>query len=346
MVAVAMAIGLGAAAVSARSDDVRLVPHTTAIAYQKAFKNEKLAGWRKRAPATEVVSIPSSVDGTQQKAIWYHSGSTKPKPLLVVLHSWSATFRQNLDIPFAEAAIANDWAFIHPNFRGENKTPQATASDLAVQDVVDAVLFAGKRAAVDRARVYLVGYSGGAMKALVLAGRHPELWAGVAAWGTIHDIADWYRHPHDDTKTYRKQIAASCGGVPRPGSAAERECDERSPSSQVRPAAGEVPILIAHGLQDRTVPPRHAIDAFNTLAAPDDRFDGQQRAFIDTRHALPRDLPRSSSPDQSLADAFRRAGAPIRLHRQSRAATLVLYQGAHDMVYNASLIWLSRQRRQ
>jgi predicted esterase len=263
----------------------------------------------------------------------------------VVLHSWSATYRQNLDIPFAEAAIANDWVFIHPNFRGENNKPQATASDLAIQDVVDAVLFAGKRAAVDRARVYLVGYSGGAMKALVLAGKHPELWAGVAAWGTIHDIADWYRHPHEDTKAYRKQIAASCGGVPRPGSAAERECDQRSPSSQVRPAAGEVPILIAHGLQDRTVPPSHAIRAFNTLADPQDRFTDQERDLIDQRHALPAARPRSSAPDRSLAESFQRAGAPIRLHRQSRAATLVLYQGAHDMLYNASLIWLSRQRR-
>src|SRR5688572_27143461 len=237
---------------------LKVLEHTTVSAYEKSHADRDLEACRRRVPQTKVVQIPSSIDGNRQRAIFYDSGSPRPRPLLVVLHSWSANYQQNLDIPFAEFAIANDWVFLHPNFRGPNARPQATASDLAVQDVVDAVEFARKRAAVDPARVYLAGYSGGAMKALVLAGRRPELWAGVAAWGAIYDIPDWFRHNRGINPRYRREIAASCGGAPRPGSAAEAECRERSPMTYLERAAGRVPVLIAHGVKDETVPIRHA----------------------------------------------------------------------------------------
>ena len=92
---------------------------------------------------------------------------------------------------------------------------------------------------MDVGRIYLVGYSGGAMQALVLAGKYPQRWAGVAAWGGIYDIADWYhQHRDEEHRHYKGEIAASCGGVPRPDSAAEAECRDRSPLSHLgaRPA--------------------------------------------------------------------------------------------------------------
>lgn len=345
LVVLAAAGGSGGPSVAAPAQ-LKLVQHTTAIAYQKQHTDQDLQAWRKRVPATELVRIPSSLDGKQQRAIWYHSDSPAPKPLLVVLHSWSADFEQNLDIPFAELAIANDWAFIHPDFRGPNRRPEATASDLTVQDIVDAVKFAQQKAKIDPARIYMVGYSGGAMQALVMAGRHPELWAGIVAWGTIHDIGDWYRHKHTDARDYRKQIAASCGGVPRPGTDAERECRERSPSTQLAMAAGKVPILIAHGLSDRTVPPHHAVDAFNTLAGDGQRFTEEERASIDGHGKLPAELAEQGPPrDKELTRAFEQATLPVRFERRSRGVTLLLFEGQHDMAYNPTVVWLNRQRR-
>jgi dipeptidyl aminopeptidase/acylaminoacyl peptidase len=326
----------------AQRDGLKLLEHTTASEYQQGHRNGDFSAWRKRVPAVEQIEIPSSLDGNKQRALWYDSGSRRPRPLLVVLHSWSADYEQNLDIPFAEFAIDNDWVFIHPDFRGPNRRPQATASDLAVQDVLDAVAFARARATVDGARVYLVGYSGGAMKALVLAGRHPEVWAGVAAWSPVYDIPDWYRYNKGLSPHYRRSIVASCGGPPRPGTAAEAECRERSPFAHLARAAGQVPILIAHGMGDLTVPLRHALDAYDALAAPGDRFTDEQRDYIDTFGKLPPGL-RETSP---RADPeFDRAGVPIRLERRSRTVTLVLHRGGHDMVYNAGLRWLSQQRR-
>ena len=337
----AAAVDAGAPAADAGALD--LLDETTSAAYQRQHREDKLRAWRQRVPEVATVDIPSSSDGKRQRALWYDSGSKHRRPLLVVLHSWSADYRQNLDIPFARFAIDNDWAFIHPDFRGPNLKPEATASEVAVQDVVDAVTFARDRAAVDADRVYLVGYSGGAMKALVLAGRHPELWAGVVVWGAVYDIADWYHHHHGKNRHYRGEIAASCGGVPRPGSRAEAECRARSPAAHLAGAAGRVAILIAHGLGDKTVPPSHALRAFDALAAPEDRFSDEQRRFVDAKGKLPPELERSAPPPEH--PHFRAAGLPVRLERRSRTATLVLFQGQHDLAYNATLVWLSGQRR-
>jgi len=330
--------GPAAGSPAAEGAPLELLPHTTASAYQETHADGDLQAWHKRVPQTEVVRIPSSMDGARQRAIFYDSGASRRRPLLVVLHSWSADYEQNLDIPFAEFAIANDWVFLHPNFRGPNARPQATASDLAVQDVIDAVEFARKRAAVDPDRVYLVGYSGGAMKALVLAGRRPDLWAGVAAWGAIYDIPDWFGHNRDKNPRYRREIAASCGGAPRPGTAAETDCRERSPQAHLARAAGRVPVLLAHGLKDETVPLRHALLAYDALAAPEERFSAADRSFLDARGEVPPHLRRASP-------LFEMASARVRLERRSRTVTLVLFQGGHDMDYNATLRWLNNQRR-
>jgi dipeptidyl aminopeptidase/acylaminoacyl peptidase len=329
-------------AASNQDPSVKLLDETTAAAYQRNHGEDKLRAWRRQVPKVSAVTIRSSADGKQQHALWYDSGASQRRPLLVVLHSWSADYRQNLAIPFARFAIDNDWVFIHPDFRGPNMKPEAAASDVAVQDVLDAVAFARDRTAVDEERIYLVGYSGGAMKALVMAGRHPELWAAVAAWGAVYDMADWYPRHQGKNRHYQGEIAASCGGVPRPGSQAEAECRARSPASQLTAAAGRVSILIAHGLGDKTVPPSHALRAFDAVAAPQDRFTDEQRRFIDERGALPPDLERLAPSSHPL---FSAAGLPVRLERRSREVTLVLYDGQHDLAYNPTLRWLSAQRR-
>jgi predicted esterase len=321
---------------------LKLVDETTAIDYQRVHPDEQIRGWRKRVPEIDEVTIRSSVDGKRQRALWYDSGSKSGRPLLVVLHSWSADYEQNLSIPFARLAIENDWVFIHPDFRGPNLRPEATASDLAAQDVADAVAFARSRAAIDAQRIYAVGYSGGAMTALVMAGRRPDLWAGVVAWGTVYDVADWYHHRHGENQHYKRQIAASCGGVPKPNSKAEAECRDRSPAAHLKRATGQVPILIAHGLADKTVPPSHALRAFDALAAPGDRFTADQRRFIDSTGKLPPDLERHRPGPHPL---FAAAGLPVRFERQSQTATLILFEGDHDLAYNASVHWLSAQRR-
>lgn len=285
------------------------------------------APWRRFAPEVEEIAIESSGDGSRQRALFYDSGSERAKPLLVVLHSWSSSYLQNIHIPYARFAIENDWVFVHPDFRGPNRDAEATLSELAVQDVLDAVDHAAARANVDPSRIYLLGYSSGAMMALVLAGREPDRWAGVAAWVAVYDLADWYAEV--PRMRYARDIRVACGGAPHPGTEAERECRRRSPAGWLHRAAGRTPVLVAHGVDDRLASVEHAIRAFDALAAPEDRL-GEI------------DLGEAPAPEASGVLGFE---VPVVLLRQSQRATLVLFRGEHDMFYRPGLEWLSRQRR-
>ena len=140
-------------------------------------------GWPKEV---QEIKYPSKADNTRQPALFYApAGRAKPRPLLVGLHSWSGDYRQN-NSPYGKWCIEQKWNFIHPNFRGPNRRPEATGSELVVADILSAVEFAKKNGAVDETRIYLVGASGGGYAALLLAGRAPEIWAGVSALSLIH----------------------------------------------------------------------------------------------------------------------------------------------------------------
>lgn len=317
----------------------RLDGYTTAGAYG-AFSAEGLAAWQRAIPEIQDVTVNSSRDGSPQPALFYAADTPDAKPLLVVLHSWSSGYRQQIDIPFALFAKQNDWVFIHPDYRGAFERPQATASDLAVQDIVDAVNYAQVNANVDPRRIYLTGFSGGGMMALVMAGRQPDLWAAVAAWVPIYDLVDWYAYNRSfPDRAYPAQIAASCGGAPVPGSAAAQECRRRSPSAYLEHAR-KVPIYLAHGIDDDTVPPAHSLRIFNALAGEQGRLSEAQIAAIATQGVVP---PGLGTPE--VEHHFADTDPQLLLARTSARATLVLFEGGHDVVYNPGLVWLSEQEQ-
>lgn len=141
------------------------------------------------------VRYTSSGDRTLQPALfWTPKGIAGKRPLLVGLHTWSYHYRQTgSSLPYLRWCQQQGWIFIHPNFRGPNRTREALGSDLAVADVASAVEYAKSQAPVDKERIYLIGASGGGHMALLMAGRHPGIWAGVSAWVPIVDVAAWYR---------------------------------------------------------------------------------------------------------------------------------------------------------
>lgn len=305
-----------------------------------------LASWREHVPEIEQIEIPSSADGSDQPALFYHSGSDEEKPLLLVLHSWSINYLQNIDIPIAEFAVANDWVFMHPDFRGENDgSPESTASDLAISDMQDALEYARENANVDASRIYLLGYSGGAMNALHLASRNPDVFAGVSVWVPVYDLIPWYRWNAEHGEPYAGEIAGACGGEPREGTEAHEECVQRSPRAHLPDVAGELRVLIAHGIDDQTVPPAQAIHAFNDLAEEEDRVPQAQIDRLMETRQVPEALRERSSHQQNEFPYFAEAGAPVVLHLQSGPAELVLFEGGHDMLYRPGLEWLARQTR-
>jgi len=300
-----------------------------------------LDAWKRRLPAVAPVTIRSTADGSEEHALFYDSGSSAKKPLLVVLHSWSTDWRQNISIPYALFAAEKDWVFIHPDFRGPYRRPEAAASDVAAQDILDAVAYAKAHARVDEDRIYIAGFSGGGMTALAMAGRHPGVWAAVVAWAPVWDIPDWYAYNKKlfPKRHYAAYIEGVCKGAPREGSESFRACARRSPSALLEKArqAG-VPVYIGTGVRDDIVPPRHAVEAFNQLADPVDRL---------TQEALGRVISGKlrEGSDAQASSLYSIASAPLYLLRSSGRVTLALFEGGHDVVYSAGLAWLEGKAR-
>jgi dienelactone hydrolase len=299
------------------------------------------ATWQQHAPQVQTIHIPSSADGKKQPALWYDSGTERAKPLLITLHSWSFDYTQPVSIPFGLWAVQNDWVFIHPDYRGKYNNPEATASELAIQDILDARQYALDNANIDADRIYLTGFSGGAMTALIMAGRYPNLWSAVSAWVPIYNLNDWYWYSATENpeRHYAGNIADSCGGVPRPGSPAARECLKRSPVPYLKNARNQpLRIYLAVGIEDDIVPPGQALLAFNDLAEKEDRFSARDILFINRYHRLP-DGWSGDFSDKHYEDA----GKPLLFKKTSANVSLTFFAGGHDVLFNPALLWLSRQ---
>ncbi len=292
-------------------------------------------------PQVQAISLVSSADGTTQRAAFYHSAAPGVKPLLVALHTWSYDYDQEMNVPYAEWCIAHDWILIAPSFRGPNNRPQATGSGLAVQDVLDAIAYAQAHAPVDPARIYLAGVSGGGHMALLVAGRAPDLWAGVSAWVPITDLAAWYSECRAAGRPYAGDLAASCGGAPGDSPAIAGQYRARSPLTCLHPGM-PMSLDINAGIYDGhtgSVPISHSLWAFNALAAPEDRIDEAEIAYFVGHAAVPPGLC-GDWHDPLYGDKR------VLFRRNSNNARVTIFDGGHEIVYAAALSWLASVRKE
>jgi poly(3-hydroxybutyrate) depolymerase len=278
------------------------------------------------------VRYPCSADDTLQPAMYYDSGSEKAKPLLVALHPWGGSYDSAaFETPYARWCMEKDWVFMHPHFRGPNGTPQTTGSELVVQDIVDAVAYARATSRIDPDRVYCMGFSGGGHAALLMAGHHPHLWAGVSAWCPIADLRSWWAfHRTGQATYYAKAIERACGGPPGAGAEVDEEYRKRSPVTWLREAAG-VPLDINGGLFDVSVPFTEAAAAFNCVVAAEDRIPANALAEFAARKEAPERL--NYRREQQII-AYRKAAGNTRL---------TVYHFHHNVDHRRGLTWLSKQ---
>ena len=288
------------------------------------------------------VDVTSTKDGSPQKVVYYQPDSAAKNlagpavPLLVFLHSWSGSIEQGPML--VGLAKQRGWVMIAPAFRGINNNPEACASDLASQDIIDAVEYAKSHARIDTDRIYLVGGSGGGHMSLVMASRVPGLWAAVSAWVPISDLTAWHAESTARKNNYAKMIEQCCGG--KPGPATEAEYRHRSPLFHLAAAKG-VPLDINTGIHDGhtgSVPVSHSLLAFNVLAAPDKQVPVADIDFMVREQKIPADLATETQidPERQKATLFRRA---------SGNARVTVFEGGHDSEPTAALEWLSRQRK-
>ena len=175
---------------------------------------------RKWDPAFEKVEIPSTKDGEIQKAFMYKSTSKTPQPLIVSLHTWSGYYNQT--DPLTKEILARDWNYIHPDFRGANRTPSSMGSPLALADIEDAIQYALKHTNANPEEVHVIGVSGGGFATLAAFMNVDYPVKSFSAWVPISDIEAWYwecvgrgsRYAEDilsvvslDKKTFNKETA-------------------------------------------------------------------------------------------------------------------------------------------
>lgn len=307
---------------------------------------KRLTPAEQRAAAEKLaVRIPSSIDGTEQLVIWYcpenevTASSGTGVPLLIFLHSWSGGFEQG--VSYISIAKKRGWALVVPDFRGPNNKPEACASELACQDILDAVEYAKKNTRIDPSRIYLLGNSGGGHMALVMAARAPKVWAGVSAWVPISDLASWHAESVARSTNYAKMLEQSCGGPP--SATTESEYRKRSPLFHLA-AAKDVPFDINTGIHDGhtgSVPVSHALYAFNALAVasgkPDCKVTEVDIDYMVKEQMIPAAISRETEndPERQKAVLFRRSAGQARI---------TVFEGGHDAETNAALAWLARQR--
>jgi len=273
--------------------------------------------------------------------MFYKPGADEPRPLLVAVHSWSYDYTQPASAIYAEWCIANDWVFIHPNFRGRNVRPEATGSELVIKDVLSAVDYAKQNARTDESRIYAVGWSGGGHLALLMAGRVPEIWAGISAWAPASDLNAWYEESKRLRTKYVREIEASCGGSPAGDVEAAEECRRRSPLTYLERARG-VAIDISHGIRDGhsgdSTPVSQSLQAFNVLAKESNRFSAEEIAHFTDRAEVP---PQLRSDESYPLHGHKK----VLFRRQSANVRLTIFDGGHTKDTGAALVWLNQQRK-
>lgn len=211
--------------------------------------------------------IQSSADGKLQSLIvGVPEGldPAVPTPLLVGIHTWSADYRQMVP-QFAPLCARYGWLMVLPDFRGPNLTTnaccaEACASLLAQRDVVDVVEHMENAFSIDQTRRYLIGGSGGGHMSLMMAGKYPELWAGVSAWCPVSDLRDW----HAQGNAYAQHVVACCGGEPGASVEIDFEYLRRSPRTFLINAAN-TNVQISHGDKDPTISVTQTWQTYETL---------------------------------------------------------------------------------
>ena len=297
-----------------------------------------LRGW----PAEiKEIKYRSAADKSDQPSLHFAPKTKKARPLLVGLHSWSSDYRQ-ANTSYGQWAVNHDWHFIHPNFRGRNRTPLSMGSELAVQDILSAVSWARQQGNVDPNRIYVIGASGGGYASLLMAGRAPELWAGVSAWVPISDLVKWHAETAARKLRYAGEIEAALGGhKPVPGTPAHADALKRSAITYMARARG-VNLDINAGITDGhngSVPISHSLEAFNALAAPKDRLSPALIGEFVKTAKVPAALRKEAAVDA------RYGRKTVLFRRKSGAARVTIFQGGHEIIPEAGLQWLAEQNR-
>ena len=156
-------------------------------------------------------SIKSSIDSTIQIFYYSKSTDTKPKPLIVQLHSWSFPADSLKTIGLDVEANTKNYNYIFPNFRGVNNHPKACCSEFVISDIDGSIDWALKNMNVDKQRIFVIGTSGGGYATLAMYMKTRHNIRSFSAWVPISDIVAWYGQSIERKNKYASEIIKCIG---------------------------------------------------------------------------------------------------------------------------------------
>ena len=298
---------------------------------------------RKWDPAFELVEIPSSQDGQIQKAYMYKSRSTIPQPLIISLHTWSGYYNQ--EDPLTNEILTRDWNYIHPDFRGANRTHSSMGSPLALADIEDAIQYALKHTNANPNEVHIIGVSGGGFATLASYMNIVYPVKSFSAWAAISDIESWYWECMGRGSKYAKDILSV---VSEDKNIFNSDIAiQRSPLKQKFPIEKRknAKLYIYAGIHDGykgSVPITHSLNMYNRLVgelkygiSDTDRI--MKKSFSDTDLVSPKEMLNllgkcinpESGKNQKLFDR------DIHLLRRYGNIQLIVFEGRHEQLPQA-----------
>ncbi|MEO9893015.1 GDSL-type esterase/lipase family protein [Aurantibacter sp.] len=286
----------------------------------------------------QVVRIPSTMDNEQQSAIFY-AATKENSPLVVSLHTWSGDFTQKDTLVFD--CIKKNYNYIHPNFRGPNKTFKATGSNYVIQDIEDAIAYAIEHGKVDINNIHVVGTSGGGHATLLTYMNTKYPVKTFSAWVPISDIKKWYYESEGRSNKYALDIASSTVKESNFNSnnyyLGEAEAIERSPFYMKTPVENrkKSKLFLYAGIHDGytgSVPITQSLDFYNKIVSS---FDSLETAALVPQKDIIEMLT-SRNFSSKVKDSI--AGRLVHYKKTYRdLMKITIFEGTHECLTSVAL---------
>jgi pimeloyl-ACP methyl ester carboxylesterase len=278
-------------------------------------------------------SIQSTLDKNTQVFYYDKSTSSKAKPLVVELHSWSNTADSQKDI-LAEQAHIKNWNYILPNFRGVNNHLKACCSEFVISDIDEAIDWALQHMNVDKKNIYIIGNSGGgyATMAMYMKSRHNI--QSFSAWSSISDLATWHKESLERKNKYADEIikCTNANGVLDDQKARERSpLFWETPIKKRRNSALQIYAGIHDGYTG-SVPISQSIHFYNKLLIDTGETDDARYVSSNDTSIM---LKTQSFPlKKPIKKIDNRA---ILYQKSSKKITITIFEGTHEILKNVAL---------
>jgi lysophospholipase L1-like esterase/pimeloyl-ACP methyl ester carboxylesterase len=302
--------------------------HTTGVFSQDMPKwdDTKSKDWPVQA---KKITIPSTADGTQQSAYFYAAPGTRARPLIISLHTWSSDFQQKDTI--VNLCIEKGYNYIHPDFRGPNRRPEACGSELVIRDIDDAISWAIANTKTDPENIHVIGVSGGGYATVLTYMRSRHKIRSFSAYAGLYNLIDWYQESLGRKARYAGDVAASTSGNREVFNMEEAKL--RSPFYMAKPVTDRThsKLSIYCGIHDGytgSVPISHSLKMYNKLVNdfnPDARLSMIPEEYIYTM-VNNRSLPGVGEQGTILGRKI------IYKNNYQQKVNITVFEGGHEMI--------------